>query len=143
MSPTQIYERLLAGIGAGRWSELADLYAPDVVVEQPMMPPRRLRIEGREEVRRHFEAAARSGFAITPRHVVMHRTIDPEVVIAEFDYDLRHTGTGRTTTSANIQVMRIRDGLIVASRDYHDHLRFAALAGRATTLAAACEAEVS
>jgi hypothetical protein len=34
-------------------------------------------------------------------------------------------------------------GLIVESRDYHDHLRFAALAGRADRLATACEAELS
>jgi ketosteroid isomerase-like protein len=136
-----VFERLLAGIGDGRWSELADLYAPDVVVEQPMMPPRRLRIEGRDEVRRHFEAAAHSGFTIHPTNVVMHQTIDPELVIAEFDYELRYAG--RTTTSANVQVLRVRDGLIVASRDYHDHLRFAALAGRAERLATACEAELS
>jgi ketosteroid isomerase-like protein len=137
----RVYERLLAGIGEGRWSELADLYAPDVVVEQPMMPPRRLRIEGRDEVRRHFENAAGSGFTIRPTNVVIHQTLDPEVVIAEFDYQLRYGD--RTTTSANVQVLRVRDGLIVESRDYHDHLRLAALAGRAERLAAACEKELS
>src|SRR5262245_41346173 len=104
-------ERLLAGIGEGRWSELADLYAPDVVVEQPMRPPRRLRIEGRDEVRRHFEAAAGGGFTIHPTNVVIHQTLDPELVIAEFEYELRYGD--RTTTSANVQVMRVRDGLIV------------------------------
>jgi ketosteroid isomerase-like protein len=137
----RVFESLLAGIGEGRWSELADLYAPDTVVEQPMMPPRRLRIQGRDEVRRHFEAAAGSGFTIHPTNVVIHQTSDPELLIAEFDYHLRYAG--RTTTSANIQVMRIRDGLIVESRDYHDHLRFAALAGRAEPLADACQRELS
>ena len=44
----------------------------------------------------------------------MHETVDPEVVIAEFDY------TARGVTFANIQVLRVRDGLIVETRDYHD-----------------------
>ena len=70
-----------------------------------------------------------------------NQTSDPELVIAEFDYNLRYAD--RTTTSANVQVMRIRDGLIVESRDYHDHLRFAALAGRAERLADACQQELS
>lgn len=45
--------------------------------------------------------------------------------------------TGRTTTVANIQVLRVRDGKIQTSRDYHDHLRLAAITGRAEQLAAA------
>jgi ketosteroid isomerase-like protein len=69
--------------------------------------------------------------------VVIHTTGDPEVVIAEYEYDLRYKPSGRLSTVANIQVFRIRDGRIVETRDYHDHLRFAAVAGRAGQLAAA------
>jgi ketosteroid isomerase-like protein len=52
------------------------------------------------------------------------------VVIAEFDYHGRVTTTGHTFRVANIQVLRVRDGRIVSSRDYHDHLALAAAVGR-------------
>jgi ketosteroid isomerase-like protein len=52
---------------------------------------------------------------------VVHETKDPEVVIAEYDYDGLVTTTGRSFQVANIQVSRIREGQIVASRDYHNH----------------------
>ena len=54
-------------------------------------------------------------------------------------YDVRNTATGRRPTMANVQVLRVRDGLIVATRDCHDHLRLAALAGAADRLAATLE----
>jgi ketosteroid isomerase-like protein len=138
-SPREIFDRLLTGIGDGRWTDLADLYAEDAVVDQPFMAPRRVRLNGREEVRAHFAAAAGGPLTIRPHHVLVHVTDDPEVIVAEFDYDVRNTATQRESTVANIQVLRVRDGLIVATRDYHDHLRLAATAGRAGALAEALD----
>lgn len=60
-------------------------------------------------------------------------------MIAEFDYEGLHPATGRTFRTANIQVLRIRDGLIVETRDFHDHLAFAAADGRASQLLAALD----
>src|SRR5262245_24172646 len=57
LSPTEVFDRLIQGISEGRWHQLADLYAEDVVVDMPM-DTRRTRIEGKEAVRRHFSAAA-------------------------------------------------------------------------------------
>jgi hypothetical protein len=66
----------------------------------------------------------------------VHETADPEVIVAEFDY-VGHVATTDTTFRvANIQVLRIRDGLIVESRDYHDHLAFAHALGHLPQLAA-------
>jgi ketosteroid isomerase-like protein len=61
---------------------------------------------------------------------VIHETSDPEVVIGEFRYVGRFTDTGREFSITNIFVTRVRHGLIVESRDYADHLNFAAAAGR-------------
>lgn len=58
--------------------------------------------------------------------VVVHQTADPEVIVAEFDYDGRVATNGRTVHVANVQVMRVRAGRIVWSRDYHDHAAIAA-----------------
>jgi uncharacterized protein len=124
-SPAEVFSRLIAGISEGRWHELADLYAEDVVVEMPM-DPQRTRIEGRAAVRRHFAAAADGSFELRAHDVMVHVTSDPEVVIAEFEYDGLNRTTGKKFTVANVQVLRVRGGRIVASRDYHDHRGFAA-----------------
>ena len=134
-TPTEVVHLLLDGISDGRWSELADLYALDAVVEIPLAAPRPTRLEGREQVRRQFLAAAGGPMRLRAHNVVVHTTGDPEVVIAEFDY---HGTVGdRTFSVANIQRLRVRDGEIVATRDYHDHLRLAAATGHLPSLAAA------
>jgi uncharacterized protein len=139
MTPVEVFDRLITGIGEHRWHELADLYAEDAVAHIPLMVPVRGRVNGREEIRAHFAEAAKGSLVLRPHNIVVHTTGDPEVIIAEFDYDARDTATGRVSTMANVQVLRIRDGLILLSRDYHDHLRLAALVGRATALAAAMD----
>jgi len=139
LSAREVFERLITGISESRWQDLADLYAEDAVVDQPFMVPEPGRIHGREQVRAHFLAAVGLPLELRARNVVVHETGDPEVVIAEFDYDVRNTATRRESTVANVQVLRVRDGLIVATRDYHDHLRLAALSGHAATLAAALD----
>jgi ketosteroid isomerase-like protein len=127
LSPAEVFERLVTGVSAGRWTELADLYAEDVVVEMPM-EPQRLRVVGREAVRQRFAAAANGPFALRAHDVIVHTTADPEVVIAEFQYDVRVGGSDRiAATVANVQLLRVRAGLIVESRDYHDHLTLAAI----------------
>lgn len=47
----------------------------------------------------------------------------------EFEYRVDGTAGGPVRT-ANIGVFRVRGGLIVESRDYHDHARLAAAVGR-------------
>jgi len=124
-SPAEVFGRLITGISEGRWHELADLYAEDVVVEMPM-DPHRTRIDGREAVRQRFAAAADGWFELRAHDVIVHATTEPEVVIAEFEYDGLNRTTGKKFTVANVQVLRVRGGRIVASRDYHDHRGFAA-----------------
>src|SRR5690349_18235452 len=111
-TPREVFARLSGGIGRGEWDTLGELYAPDAVVTMPF-DPRRTRLCGRDEVARHFAAAASLPITLTPDDVRVHETADPEVIVAEYDY------AGPDFRMANIQVLRIRDGLIVESRDYH------------------------
>jgi ketosteroid isomerase-like protein len=129
-SPRSVLESLLQGISVGKWNDLADLYAQDAVVEMPFAPSVPTRLEGREAVRARFAAAAGGPLGVQASNVVVHDTGDPEVVIAEFDYDGQVTTTGRSFRVANIQVLRVRNGQIVASRDYHNHLAIAAALGQ-------------
>jgi uncharacterized protein len=131
-SPRSVFESLLKGISDGKWNDLADLYAEHAVVELPFTPSSPTRLEGREAVRAHFAAAAGLPLRIQASNVVVHDTGtgDPEVVIAEFDYDGQVTTTGNSFRVSNIQVLRVRNGQIVSSRDYHNHLAIAAALGQ-------------
>ncbi|WP_043843675.1 nuclear transport factor 2 family protein [Amycolatopsis taiwanensis] len=132
-SPREVFERLSQGIAEGRLTELADLYAEDTVVEHPQRPPAGSHIVGRKAVADHF-AAMGGKVTMRARDVVIHETTDPEVIVAEYTYDGM---SGRPFTSANVQLLRVRDGLIVHSRDYHDYLRMAAAGGGLDGLAKA------
>ena len=127
-SPREVIERLLAGIAAGATPALAELYAESAVVELPFAQPGGLRLVGREQLAQHFARAGRAPFRLRPTNVKLHRTTDPEVVVAEYDYQGEMTSTGREFVVANVQIVRVRDGLIVSSRDFHDHAGMAAAA---------------
>jgi ketosteroid isomerase-like protein len=129
-SPRQVVERLISGVTGKRWRELPELYAEDTVVRHPFGPPGGWVLHGREEISEHFARAAELSLEMRAEDVVVHQTTDPEVVIVEFRYIGRFVDTGRQLELPNIFVLRVRDGQIVESRDYADHLAFAAAAGR-------------
>lgn len=121
-SPRDVVQLLIHEISEGRWQDLDQLYAVDAVVEYPFaLPSGPARLAGRPAIRRYFAAVARLPLEFKAHHVLVHETKDPEVVIAEYDYDVLVTTTARSLQVSNIQVSRIRDGRIVASRDYHNH----------------------
>ncbi|RKE23592.1 nuclear transport factor 2 family protein [Streptomyces sp. TLI_171] len=139
-TPHEIFGQLVRLISAGKWSELPELYAEDAEVEIAFSPVPPRRIHGREELRERFAAlGAADAIRLRAENIHVHGTDDPEVVIAEFDYEGLYPATGRTFRTANIQVLRVRDGLIIETRDYHDHLAFAAADGRASQLLAAMD----
>jgi ketosteroid isomerase-like protein len=112
--------------------KLAELYAEQTDVRHPLSPLGDTPLLSREALRHHFAVAGSAGLAgFRVEDVRVHHTADPEVFIGEFTY------RGEPGWAApNIIVIRIRDGLIVESRDYIDHLGLA----RAThTLDALCE----
>ncbi|MBT2449744.1 nuclear transport factor 2 family protein [Streptomyces sp. ISL-43] len=142
LSPREVFQKLIDGISAGRFTELAELYAEDAVVETVFEPVGPRRVEGRAALRDRFaHVSASSPVELTPANVVVRETDDAEVVVAEFDYRVHHRLTGRTFEAANIQVLRVRDGLIVSSRDYHDHLALIVAGGNLPQLVAALEGE--
>ncbi|MEV4056555.1 nuclear transport factor 2 family protein [Amycolatopsis sp. NPDC049688] len=124
-TPRDVFTALSDGISEGRFSELSALYAEDTVVEHPQAVPRPTRLTGRAAVHERFAGVLAGALRLKRKNVVVHETTDPEVIVAEYGYDAESVETGRTIEAANIQVLRVRDGLIVHSRDYHDYLRLA------------------
>jgi ketosteroid isomerase-like protein len=115
-TPREVFQQLMDGTADQKWDQLPDLYAEDVVITHPLSTGPDARIDGREKVREHYARMAGFGGAMHVEDVVVHETTDPEVVIAELTY--RGTVGGTEVTMAAIRVMRVRDGLIVSSRDY-------------------------
>ncbi|MEV7418968.1 nuclear transport factor 2 family protein [Streptomyces sp. NPDC089919] len=140
-SPREVFLRLLDGIAAGDYASLAALYAEDAVVESVFAPVGPRRFEGRATLAARFaEVAAHSPLDLTPANLVLRETSDPEVIVAEFDYHAHHRGTGVDFEVSNVQVLRVRGGLIRHSRDYHDHLALAVAGGNLPELVAALSA---
>ncbi|SFW91704.1 nuclear transport factor 2 family protein [Amycolatopsis australiensis] len=138
-TPRDVFTALSDGISEGRFDDLSALYAEDSVVEHPQAVPRPTRIHGRAAIHERFIQALATSLRLERKNVVVHETTDPEVIVAEYGYDAESVETGRTTTTANIQVLRVRDGLIVHSRDYHDYLRLAVIRGGVDQLVKAYE----
>jgi ketosteroid isomerase-like protein len=128
-APRDVFFSVLRGVTGRQWDTLPDLYAEDTVVEHPMALPCPTRLEGREAIRQHFASARNLPLELDGQNVVIHETTDPEVIVAEFDYAARLRTTGQTFTIHNIFVLRVRDGLIVESRDYANHAVLAAALG--------------
>jgi ketosteroid isomerase-like protein len=129
-SPHQVVETLMKRIADREWEGLDELYAEDTVVEHPFALPAPTRIEGRAAIRAHFANVAAAPLKLRVLNMVVHATTDPEVVIAEWDYEVQVTTSGRSSRVSNIQISRVRDGRIVESRDYHNHAAMAGLMGR-------------
>jgi ketosteroid isomerase-like protein len=66
----------------------------------------------------------------------VHTTTDPEVIVAEFEYAGTIVATGEPFRVPAIFVLRVRDGLIVESRDYIDHLSMIRARGQVDELVA-------
>lgn len=121
--------------------ELAGLYAERTDVRHPFAPLGDTPLRTRAELRAHF-AAVGTGSANVERYApagtVVHRTADPEVVVVEFSY--AGSVDGRAFSFPCIFVVRVRDGEIVESRDYADHLGAARVFGGLEALTAALAA---
>jgi uncharacterized protein len=137
-TPREVFLALVNGIASGNLDGLPELYAEQIDVSHPFDPLHAAPIRSREELRRRFEqrGAASRRPAMQVGNVTIHETTDPEVIVAEFEYQ-GSTETGEPYALPAIFVMRVRDGEIVTSRDYHDHLASAKTAGRLGELFAA------
>jgi ketosteroid isomerase-like protein len=140
VSPREVAERFLRASATNQWDELADLYSDDAVIEFGFAPPGMPKsTQGREVHRARFKTlTGRLRFAKVDS-VVIHQTSDPELIIIEYDLHGQTVATARPFVFSYIMVMRIRDGLIVSSKDYGNPLASAQALGRLPQLLAAYE----
>jgi ketosteroid isomerase-like protein len=137
-SPRDVFLALVNGVADERWEELPGLYAEQTDVLHPFDPLRRPALRSRDELREHFRPTG-TGRRLErrPAVIAIHETADPEVIVAEFEYRGVVVETGEPFTQPGIFVLRVRDGEIVSSRDYFDHLTAARVRGHLDELVAA------
>ena len=138
-TPRQVFETRTNLIAAGRWTEIADLYAEDTVVETPFALPAPHRAEGREAVRAHFARSGAGAMEMQSENVRVHETTDPEVIVIECDYRGRFIPTGRTFDVPSVQILQVRDGLILSARDFTNHAVIAAATGQLSAVLSALD----
>jgi len=123
VTPADVLARRRHLILNGDAEGFADLFAPDAVIESTFAGPpgTPMRLEGREAIREYSRQVMASPLRLEDFEVVeLYQTQDPEVVIAEVRTKGTVTTTGRSFTTTSIQILRIREGHIVVSRDFAD-----------------------
>jgi uncharacterized protein len=137
-SSRQTAERFLQAAISPDPGDMADCYAPSVVIEMPFavapLIPARAETT-REELRGRFRAGRADRRYTKLSNVVIHETADPEVVIIEYELHGEYT-TGEPFSVRFLMVLTIRDGQIVHSRDYSNPIAGARLLGRLPELLA-------
>ena len=111
-SPREVFLALVNGVAEGRWEELPGLYAEQTHVVHPFDPLRGPALRTRDELREHFRPTGAG-----PR-----------------------LDTGEAFAQPGIFVLRVRNGEIVSSRDYFDHVTTAGIRGQLDALVAAIKA---
>jgi ketosteroid isomerase-like protein len=138
-TPAEVFTQLLSGVCEKRWDDLPALYAARTHVVHPLDPARAPALLTRDELAEHFRRGAKAlgDVRFTPAPVTVHQTEDPEVVIGEFEYRGTSPATGEPFVMPSIFVIRVRDGQIIESRDYADHVEVARALGGLDQLTAA------
>ena len=122
-TPADVLARRRHLILNGDADGLADLFAPDAVIEfsfhgPPGMP---VRLEGREAIREYSRRVMASPLRLEDFEVAeLYQSQDPEVAIAEIRAKVTVTTTGRSLVTTSIQILRIQEGHIVLWRDFAD-----------------------
>ena len=121
-------ELLLRTTVEGTRDQIADLYDPEVVIEIPFSPDGIPNVtKGRETMRARMNSAAALLAFDSVEDVSLHETSDPEVIVAEYRVLGHLNPAGKPFSLSYVAVTRVRDGLIVSSRDYGNPLEVAEL----------------
>jgi uncharacterized protein len=144
LSPSEVFLSLVRGVAARRIDELPELCAEETHVVHPFDPSRAPPLLTRSALRAHFSRApSKPDLQVEPANIRIHETRDPEVIVAEFEYTGENVSSGERFSYRCIFVMHVRNGQIVESRDYVDHLTSASVRGRLDDLLAGFKARLA
>ncbi|GAB7039111.1 MULTISPECIES: nuclear transport factor 2 family protein [Catenuloplanes] len=123
MDPTAVFHRATDALLAHGMAAFTALYADDAVMEFPFAPPGRpQRLHGRAEVEAYLDGYTDMLDIRRIHDVVVHRTADPDVIVAEMAASGVVVATGKPYTARYVAVLTVTGGLIRHYRDYWNPL---------------------
>lgn len=130
MHPSEMVDRALDLLLAQDMNGFAGLWAADGVIEFPFAAPGYPeRVVGREAIADYMRGYPDMLQIKDFTHKVVHQTLDPEVVIAEFEAAGVVVGTGSAYRMRYIAVITVHDNQIQSYRDYWSPLAAAEAMG--------------
>src|SRR6266536_2553683 len=119
MQPRVLVDHALNLLLAKDMSGFAGLWAEDGVLEFPFASPGYpSRLEGRDAIREYLRGYPEIVDVRSFPAKVVHETVDPEVVIVEFEAEGVAARTSKPYRLGYIAVIAVRDGEIRNYRDY-------------------------
>jgi ketosteroid isomerase-like protein len=121
----QIARQLVEAFAARDHVKIMSMYADDFEVLVPFMYPKTMVLKGKrqaEEILRNHPGSIKSRMYndIRVKDFKMLQTTDPEWFVMEWTY-VSHIGTDEVE-NGNVCIVQVRDGKILRSRDYHNHV---------------------
>lgn len=134
----EVFDRMLELLLAKDMNGVADLWAEDGTAEFPFAEAGApTLVAGRASVREYLagypEIVDITGYPA----IVVHETLDPEVIVAEFTAAGWTVRTGEPYEASYIAVITVRDGHIASYRDYWSPVALARASGDLTPLLSA------
>ncbi|WBB80298.1 nuclear transport factor 2 family protein [Micromonospora sp. WMMD882] len=124
-----VFARQLKLLETGGITEWVALFHPDGVLEFPYAPPGFPReVRGTEAIHAHMRNFPEQ-LDVTFSGVVHHDTVDPELVVAEFEAVGTALVSGRPFRQRYVSLLWLRDGRITRYRDYWNPLAVLAAIG--------------
>lgn len=138
MNPCELVEHALDLLLAKDMRAFAGLWAEAGVIEFPFAPPGYPeRVEGSTAIQKYLRGYPDLLDVQEITEKVVHQSVDPEVVIAEFEAAGLVVATGKPYRMRYVAVITVRDGEIQRYRDYWNPLAAAEIMGGADELSTA------
>ncbi|NQE86720.1 nuclear transport factor 2 family protein [Nocardia terpenica] len=138
MNPRELVQHALDLLLTHDMAGFAGLWAVDGTAEFPFAPPGYpTRLAGRAAVEEYLRDYPDKFDVREVDHVTVHQTVDPEVVIVEFEAAGLVTATGAPYRLRYIAVITVRDNEIRHYRDYWNPLAASAALGGVGALTSA------
>ena len=116
----KVIEQSFAAVGRGDIDGQLETCTDDVVLELPYADPP-VRLEGKDAIRAHVGPALQV-FSFQLQITNVFPCVDPDTVVLEYTSEGAVTSTGRHYANSYIAVVRFRDGLVCAQREYYNPL---------------------
>jgi ketosteroid isomerase-like protein len=130
-TPTELFQQILTGMGAGDPQALLGRCRDEVVFEFPFAPDGRpKKVEGKQALGEYLEAIGSGVVFDALTNLEMHQTVDPDVAVIEFSVKGRVRETDSPFARSYIVVLTVREGLVLRYRDYWNPLESLSAGGR-------------